>query len=161
MPRVRGGQAASVLVLIAGVLIGGCGTAKRVQFAHVSTVASPITIDPTAGEVFAPAPADASPAMTAQQAWAAYTRVDTSYTTSTIPSNVTVEIGLLTLPLGPSGPNGTEAYTANNELVYGFNWHNCPVSRNPKEQTLPANPCIEWNFLDASTGKQIDETWQQ
>lgn len=160
---MRRGLAAAVLMLIAGILICGCGTAKRAQSLSgpVSTVASTVTIDPTVEEVFAPAPADASPAMTAQEAWAAYTKVDTSYTTATIPSGVTVQMGLLTLPLGPSGPNGTEAYTANNELVYGFSWHNCPVSRNPKEPTLPANPCIEWNFLDANTGKQIDETWQQ
>jgi hypothetical protein len=165
MPLVRGIVGAVVLMLTASVLVGGCGTgkgsAKRAQFGHAPTVATTVTIDPTVGEVFAPAPADALPAMTAQQAWAAYTKVDTSYATSAIPSYATFDIGLLTLPLGPTGPNGSEAYTAHNELVYGFSWHSCPVSRNPKVPTLPPNPCIEWNFLDANTGMQIDETWQQ
>jgi hypothetical protein len=27
-------------------------------------------------------------------------------------------------------------------------------------QTLPANPCVEWNFLDANSGSQIDGTWK-
>ena len=98
--------------------------------------------------------------MTAQQTWKAYTKVDTGYANSEIPSNVTVRLGFLTLPLGPSGPNGSEAYTAHNELAYGFSWHNCPVSRNPKVKKLPPNPCVEWNFLDANTGRQIDDTWQ-
>ena len=126
----------------------------------VSTVTGTIIIDPTIGEIFAPAPASARPALTAEQAWARYTRVDRSYRRSAIPSNMTAHLGLLTLPLGPSGPGGSEAYTAHNELVYGYSWHNCPVSRNPRVKKLPSNPCIEWNFLNANTGQQIEETWQ-
>ncbi len=78
-----------------------------------------------------------------------------------IPSGVmSVRLGLLTLPLGPSGPNGAEAYTAHDELAYGFSWHRYPVSANPRVTKLPPNPCREWNFLDANTARQIDETWQ-
>ena len=161
MLRVQGHLSVVALVLIGGALIGGCGTAKGSQLGQVPTVSSPVTIDPNVGEVFAPARAGALPAMTAQQAWAAYTKVDASDTSSAIPAGVNVHIGLLTLPLGPSDANGSEAYMANHKLVYGFSWHSCPASRNPKEPTLPRNPCIEWNFLDANTGKQIDETWQQ
>jgi len=71
-----------------------------------------------------------------------------------------VDIGLLTLPIGPSGPNGSEIYTVHNQLVYGYSWHQCPASRNPKVKKLPPNPCIEWLFLNANTGYQIDETFQ-
>jgi len=142
----------------ADLLAAGCGTPPR---AHtVSTVTATITIDPANGEIFAPAPADAEPALTAQQAWAKYTQVDRGYRSPAIPPGVTAHLGLLTLPIGPSGPGGSEAYTARNELVYGYSWHSCPVSRNPRVKKLPRNPCIEWNFLNASTGQQIDESWQ-
>lgn len=127
--------------------------------AHAA-VAGAITIDPNVGETFTPAPPSAAPALTAEQAWAAYTKVDTSYRNPAIPVNVTAHLGFLTLPVGPVGPGGSEVYTAHQELVYGYSWHNCPASRNPNVQTLPPNPCIEWNFLDANTGHQIDETWQ-
>jgi hypothetical protein len=144
-----------------GVLTAGCGAPAPVRAHVASAVPATITIDPQVGETFAPAPSSAAPAMTAQQAWAAYTQVNTSYSDSAIPSTVTVQLGLLTLPLGSTGPGGSEAYAAQNELVYGYSWHSCPASRNPNVQTLPPNPCIEWNFLDANTGRQIDETWQQ
>jgi hypothetical protein len=148
------------VMMVASMTLAGCGTAKFRTATTATDVSTTITIDPSVGETFAPPPADASPALTAAQAWAAYTQVDTSYGSSQIPANVSVELGLLTLPLGPSGANGSENYTADNELVYGFSWHNCPASRNPKAQTLPPNPCVEWNFLDANSGSQIDETWQ-
>jgi hypothetical protein len=141
-----------------GLLAAGCGTLPHAGTA--AAVTAIITIDPAIGETFAPAPAAAKPALTAQQAWAKYTHVDKSYRSAAIPSNVTAHLGLLTLPLGPSGPGGSEAYTAHNELVYGYSWHSCPVSRNPRVKKLPPNPCIEWNFLNASTGRQIEETWQ-
>lgn len=152
---------AAVVALLACGLLAGCGTAKMRQIRPVADVPSTVTIDSSVGEIFAPPPADASPAMTAQQAWTAYTKVDTSYSSSDIPSNVTVSLGLLTLPLGPSGPNGTEAYKAKDVLTYGFSWHNCPVSRNPNASIPASNPCVEWNFLNADTGAQIDNTWQQ
>ncbi len=151
-------------VLIAVV---GCGTARsagRQETVHVTggeaTLTKTIVIDPHVGETFTPATPGAAPALTAQQAWAAYTRVDTSYSNSAIPPNVIAHLGFLTLPVGSVGPGGSEAYTAHNELVYGYSWHNCPASRNPKVPKLPPNPCIEWNFLNANTGQQVDETWQ-
>jgi hypothetical protein len=147
-------------VLVCGAL-AGCGEARMTPIHTVARVQNTITIDTSVGETFAPPPEGASPAMTAQQAWATYTKVDTSYSTSEIPSNVSVSLGLLTLPLGPSGPNGTEAYTARDVLTYGFSWHNCPVSRNPRAPSPQSNPCIEWNFINADTGQQIDDTWQQ
>src|SRR5712692_9229466 len=139
------------------LLVAGCGTPARVRARDAPAVTATITIDPTIGETFAPAPAGARPALTAQQAWAKYTQVNTSYRHPAIPSNVTAHLGLLTLP---TGPNGTGPYTVHNELVYGYSWHRCPVSMNPRVKKLPPNPCIEWNFLNANTGRQIEETWQ-
>src|SRR5712691_6038945 len=140
------------------LLAAACSTPAPVH--SVETVTATVTIAPDIGETLAPAPASARPALTAQQAWAKYTHHDASYRKAAIPSNVTVHLGLLTLPLGPSGPGGSEAYTAHNELVYGFSWHSCPASRNPRVRKLPPNPCIQWNFLNANTGHQIDDTWQ-
>ncbi len=157
--RTAGIARATVTAAVAIVLLtAGCGTSVPVRTAEAVTAT--ITIAPDVGETFAPAPASARPALTAQQAWAQYTHHDASYRKATIPSTVTVHLGLLTLPLGPSGPGGSEAYTARDELVYGYSWHSCPVSVNPRVRKLPPNPCIQWNFLNANTGHQIDDTWQ-
>ncbi len=154
--------------MIAALALGTLGTSLAVAQgstpaparAHaVSSVTGTITIDPQAGETFAQAPAGAAPALTAQQAWAKYTR-EIGYSDDAIPSKVTVRLGLLTLPVGPVGPGGSEAYTARNELVYGYSGHSCPASRNPRVHSLPPNPCIEWDFVDARTGHMVDQTWQ-
>jgi len=131
-------------------------------------VPSTITIDPQIGITFGPAPQDAAPKLTALQAFKRYERVGEVRQVPSIPSNVTVKLGLLTVPVGPADAPGASklakkngiAYTMLNQLAYGYSWHSCPASRNPYVQTLPANPCIEWNFVDANTGKQIIETYQ-
>jgi hypothetical protein len=126
---------------------------------NVFKVTAPITIDPHVGETFTPAPSGATPRLTAQQAWAKYAKV--AGIKPTIASGVAVRLGLLTLPIGPTGPHNSTAYIAKNELVYGYSWHSCPVSTGLRVTKLPRNPCIQWNFLNANTGRQIDETWQQ
>jgi hypothetical protein len=78
-----------------------------------------------------------------------------------IPSFVRVQLGLLTLPIGPTGPGGAEAYTAHNELVYGYSAPSGCMSTNPRI-LFPANArCLRWDFLNANTGNQIDSTWQK
>jgi hypothetical protein len=157
-------------VLACGLTIVGCGTAKSAGLA-VSTketgkaqtlmrVTRSITIDRSAGILFAPPPAQASPAMSAEHAWEIYMERATGKKHSAIPSNVRVQLGLLTLPMGPTGPHGTEKYTAHNELVYGFSWHSCPISTSPVPVKLPPNPCIQWNLLNAYTARQVVDTWQ-
>jgi hypothetical protein len=156
--------------VVLAALAAGVIVARFQETPAKATTATPgtatITIDPSVGETFAPPPPSAQPGVTAQAAWAQYAALNGSNVT-TIPASVTVQLGLLTLPTGPAGAPGTsdlptsngESYTALNQLVYGYSWHQCPAS------TLtppPANnPCIEWLFLDASTGQQIDQTWQQ
>jgi hypothetical protein len=163
MAAYRTARVTRTLALVGAVATGvlltaGCSTPGATH--TVDAVTATITIAPDIGEIFAPAPASARPALTAQQAWAEYTHHDASYRKAPIPSSVTVHLGLLTLPLGPSGPGGSEAYTARNELAYGYSWHSCPASRNPRVRKLPPNPCTEWNFLNANTGHQLDDTWQ-
>ncbi len=119
-------------------------------------VATTITIDPTVGETFSPPPSSAQPAESAQQAWAAYAQQLGSSAT-TIPGTVTVQLGQLTLPVGPRGPNNSEVYTADNELAYGYSWASPCLST--LADSPPAN-CTEWLFLDANSGNQIDNAWQ-
>src|SRR6266542_2207708 len=118
-------------------------TDRHVRAATVSTVTSTITINSQIGMTFAPSPAGAAPALTAEQAWAQEEAAEGSSDT-TIPSDVTVQLGLLTLPVGPANAdtsglvtsNGT-AYTALNELANGYSWHSCPMSTLPNATALP------------------------
>ena len=159
--RIGRGVLGVSVVLIAVV---GCGTTRSAD-RHLSASAAAasgrrtITIDPHVGETFAPAPASAAPQLTAQQAWARYTR-RTGDDHTAIPSFVRVQLGLLTLPIGPTGPGGSEAYTAHNELAYGYSSPSGCLSMNPRVLFPPGAHCIRWDFLDANTGKQIDSTWQ-
>jgi hypothetical protein len=74
-----------------------------------------------------------------------------------LPSLIHAQLGLLTLP---TGPGGTGPYTAHNELTYGYSTPSACTTRNPWV-IFPRNArCIGWEFLDANTGRQIDETWQ-
>lgn len=101
--------------------------------------------------VFAPAPPDATPAMTARRAWARFSRGERS---TAIAPGTTVRLGLLTVPIGPycgvecdGHPvrNGI-AYTALDQLAYGYSWLAFP------HRHLKAR---NWIFLDANTGGMI------
>jgi hypothetical protein len=130
-----------------------------------------IAIDPQIGETFAPAPASAAPKLTGQQAWERYMRHLADPRTG-IPRGTQVQLGLLTLPVGPANLPGTsglpksngKAYTALNELAYGYS---SPTSGsgcatlNPRLTPPRDARCISWTFLTADTGVQIDSTWQK
>jgi hypothetical protein len=129
--------------------------------------ATTITIDPNIGETFAPAPGDAAPKLTAQQAFVQRRRLN-GRGPAPIPAGVTVKLGLLIIRAGPTNPhtgkvitkNGI-AYAALNELAWGYSWHWCPMSPNPLMPGRVPGPCTRWNFLNANTGREIDENWQQ
>lgn len=133
------------------------------------TLPAAIKIDQRIGVTFAPAPGDAAPKLTAQQALDRFELLSTHRNAhAKIPSYVAAYLGLLTWPVGPDCGaecrnliirNGI-AYSAFNELTYGYSVHRCPASRNPNVRTLPPNPCIEWTFLNANTGKLIYITSQ-
>jgi hypothetical protein len=162
-------------VSAAVIAVAGCGTTRAGDLQRPEGAAAraapawrTITIDPQVGETFAPAPASAAPKLTAQQAWARYARENGS-DHAAIPSVVHVRLGLLTLPVGPANAPGTsnltisngEAYTALNELAYGYSSPSGCVSMNPWVLFPPDARCIEWDFLNANTGTQIDSTWQK
>jgi len=149
--------ALGLAALVGGLFLGltGSSNAQAVRAAPVSTT---ITIDPSINETFAPPLANAAPAMTAQQAWAKFEN-NNGATVTTIAPNTSVQLGLLTLPVGPDCgaecqgliiQNGI-AYTALNQLAYGYTWSNCPAG-----STLPAIQCTHWIFLDANRGVMID-----
>jgi len=165
---IAGVLLATAIVLTACGTVTSAGQSRDVRSqsgrsvtATAAAVTRVIVIDPQAGEKFTPPFAKASPALTPQAAWGKFMRRISSPKSLRIPANVSVQLGLLTLPIGPIGRHGAEKYAARNELVYGYSWHSCPVSMNPNHPKLSASPCIEWNFLDANTGRQIDLTWQQ
>jgi len=149
------------------IAVAGCATAPSTD-AYTSTgdnagatvVRKTITIDAEVGEIFAPAPQSAKPRLTAQQAWARYMRQLGDPHHAALPSFIRAQLGLLTLPIGPSGPGGSEAYTAHNELTYGYSTPSGCVTTNPRVM-FPRNArCIRWEFLDANTGREIEGTWQ-
>jgi hypothetical protein len=131
-----------------------------------AAVADTVTIDSNIGETFAPAPQDATPKLTAEQAFAQQRRRNGR---SVIPpSGVTVKLGLLTILAGPTNPHTGHVvskdgivYAALNERAWGYSWHWCQMSRNPLRPVRVRGPCTRWNFVDANTGLEINETWQQ
>jgi hypothetical protein len=135
-----------------GVLVAAFLAWRGQVSVHASPVAGPvettITIDASVGEVFAPPPTPAQPALTAGEAWLHYAKLNGSLVSS-MPSMIDAQLGLLSLPP-----------TAENELAYGYSWDSCPVST-VDGSALVGTPCIEWLFLDADSGRQIDDTWQQ
>jgi len=128
-----------------------------------SAVQTTITIDPDYGATFAPPPANAAPALTAQQAWAQFIQQASGSSNTAIPSTVTVQLGLFTLPIGPncgatcSGDpvqNGI-AYTALNQLAYGYSSPGGSCVRGNSANPGPDVKCTDWVFVDADTGHMI------
>jgi len=142
----------------------GQPAASRARVITASAVQTTITIDPHGGATFAPPPANASPPLTAQQAWAQFIRSSTVGSGGTaIPSTVTAQLGLFTLPIGPdcgttcSGDpvqNGI-AYRSLNQLAYGYSWPGGTCGGTNPVDPAPAVPCTEWIFIDANTGHMI------
>ena len=106
---------------------------------HATLVATTETIR-VINATWAPPPPGAAPAMTPEQAWLTWSHGE--------PIRPTVQLGLITQPIGPShcGP----ACPVQNELAYGYYWTAClPVSE------LPATKCWNRLFLDANTAAVI------
>jgi hypothetical protein len=171
-----------VLILGLAALLSACGshpaTDQAAQIGPATSTSTPpvITIDPGVGETFTPTPAR-HPALTASQAWARFAQHGNNRMPKAIPARVHPRLGLFTLPVGPADAPGTstltkrdgEAYTALNELTWGYSWHECgpvmppvpPPGSTPAPAPAPtADHCTEWLFLNANTGAQIVLTWQ-
>jgi len=175
---------------VAALVVGGIAAKVALAPAHAGTASragkvarapapawppSPapgsIVIDQDVGDTFVPASAGvAAPALTAAQAWAQYARVNGD--SATIPSDVSVQLGLVSVPVGPANPNDPDqaglatsngtAYRALNEVAYGYSspTGSCPMSRNPNNPGPVGKSCVAWTFVDANTGQLIEATWQ-
>jgi hypothetical protein len=165
------------------LLLAACGSrpAGAAQAVHMQPAASASTSTSTPGTITINSigqtftPTSGSPALTAAQAYAGFAQLN-KWARTAMPGYVTAQLGLLTLPVGPADAPGTsnltksggEAYTALNELAWGFSWKECPIVM-PPTPTPGASPapvptpkiCKAWLFLDANTGHMIDQTWQQ
>lgn len=167
---VRGAATVIVVCLVAAGIIswvlaagvpGNSAGASAAPAAAFSPVASTITlVGGNPPQSFAPPPEDATPAMTPQQAADAYV-VALGHAPVAIPSDVSVYLGSLTIPVGPDCgadcENGNTvsngiAYSALNELAYGYEVSTCPQG-----SSLPEDQCTKWMFLDADTGNLIIE----
>ena len=149
----------------------GQRAASRARAVTASAVQTTITINPDNGETFAPPPVKASPPLTEQQAWAQFIQHSTDGAGGTaIPSDVTAQLGLFTLPVVPSSEcdndcsnliiqNGM-AYTALNQLAYGYSWPGGKCGGSNPVNPAPPVPCTEWLFVDANTGHMIVLTVQ-
>ena len=149
--------AAAVGLTAAGLSFAAAETG---QASRGPVVGSVIALNPKGvpGEIFAPPLADVSPALTAQQA---VTKAFGVPSDTAIPSSVSVQLGLYTLPIGDASVcqepnencsgdtivNGT-AYSAYRELVYGLARSECP------DGSLTPD-CAQWDFIDANTGAYI------
>ena len=164
--------AAAIVLLVIGFFIVRPAVVSA-RAVTVSPVTNTVVVNVASGSTFAPAPTGASPALTAEQAWADYVNVAGGSTS--IPSAANIQLGLVTWPSGPADAPSADsetisngvAYLALNELAYGYSEPSpCPPQNNiaaPGESSAASSSsgsCIDWLFVDANTGQQIMETWQ-
>lgn len=175
------GAACAILLAVTA-----CGTqpapsarqAGNVQPASgASASPSPIVIEQSSADgsdmTFTPTPGASAP-LTADQAWADQA-TDGS---TTVPDDVTAQLGDFTMPVGPVGVPGSEnmtqangeVYRALNQQAWAFTAHECLAPKMPapgpdaSDSQAPAptpSDCMVWIVVDATTGKIIAITSQQ
>jgi hypothetical protein len=99
------------------------------------------------------APPNASPLLTAKQALSRFQAVDRAFR---LPTDSAIWLGTYTAAVG----DGT--YRFQNRLAYGIRSHQCFASPNPFFTGSSAAPasCTRWLFLDANTGKMLEDVAQ-
>jgi len=112
-----------------------------------------IVLDPPYDtEQFAPPSPDRQPAMTSDQAIAAFQSQVPGFT---FPSDPKAQLGDYTAATGDGS-----TYRYQNRLAWGFSWHECAVSEDPVPMPFGTNvPCTRWLFLDANTGQMLESLW--
>lgn len=142
--------ALGLAVLAVSVIAIWTSVSHARAFQAMAPVTQAIRIDGTEN-VFAPPPYSVTPAKTGKQAWPAFFAPSGAAKKS---PGATVQLGLLTSPVGPycgvscdmwTVKNGI-AYRALNQLVYGYSWLAFP-HRNSHAR--------DWWFVDANTGKML------
>jgi hypothetical protein len=143
-PLVRTGALGLAVLAVAAVAVW-------TSVNHASAIVANTIRIPGTEIVFAPPPPGAVPAVTAKQAWARFSPGGRS---RAIAPDTTVQLGLLTVPIGPYCGRECDghpvrdgiAYTALDQLAYGYSWLAFP-HRHLKNRN--------WTFLDANTGGMI------
>ena len=111
-----------------------------------SASSSPIVISAPVAEVLTPTP-DAHAALTAVQAWSRYSR-KVGHPQTSVPTRLRVVLGRLTLPPQFS-----------HRLVWAYAYGPIGCISTLPTSTPPTG--IEWTFLDAGTGRMLEETCQR
>jgi len=139
-----------------------------------SSTGDTIVIDPEVGETFTPDAPD-GPVGSAGASHIGILSPEAAYRgysgdASDIPKDWTWQIGSLTLPLGSEPSDG---YAAIDEYVYAFMVPACgpkflppPVGGDTRrggqeEPQHSDSTCMQWLFVDATTGNMVDLTWTQ
>jgi hypothetical protein len=138
----------AVAGMLSLLLLSACGSESAAT--DVASEAGPPTLPTTIsdGEVFAPPPAEATPRLTAAQAWAKFAeRVQSTVTE--IPTTFDAQLGVL------------QSYLADDRLAYGYNQKELMGCVGSHPSPASDQPCRRyWIFLDADTGRHIEETEQ-
>ncbi len=101
-------------------------------------------------ERFEPPPADAKPALTPEQAIAAFRIVDPAFK---MPPDATVWLGSYTAAVGDG------SFRFDHRLAWGVRYHECLPPQHPVPSDFVV-PCIRWLFLDANTGRMLEDLAQ-
>ncbi len=113
---------------------------------------------PINSETFAPP--NGVPALTAKQALTRFESVDRAF--KLVPDS-TIWLGTYTAAKGPSYYE-THTYRFRDRLAYGIRYHACTLpSEHPFESVTPSPSvisCTRWLFLDANTGKMLEDLAQ-
>ncbi len=154
---------------VVSLKIGPSASAAAIQSAedaiatiHWSGSSSPtlhrtLTLDPPINsETFAPP--NGVPALTAKQALTRFESVDRAFK---LVLDSTIWLGTYTAAKGPSTYE-LHTYRFRDRLAYGIRYHGCTfTSVNP---AFPVSPsiisCTRWLFLDANTGKMLEDVAQ-
>jgi hypothetical protein len=144
-----------IYLAVAAAALAAAATSVTLTHASTSARATPVgeavTIPGTAIQ-WAPPPADADPALTADQAWTAEFSPDEPG----VPDGTTVQLGSLTDAIGEYCGASCDSwqtvdgisYRAYHQLAYGYYWRACTDSQAELD-------CQHWEFIDANTGEYI------
>lgn len=132
----------------------GSDVAPKSQATATSESNGTVVIDTRRGVTFTPTSESAS--LTAEEAYARYASLLGADTV--LPAAEQAHLGRVTIPIGAGTP---EQYLAKDQLTWAFTSHQCPPSTLPSPDSATPGPCIEWVFLDAETGREIQTDWQQ
>jgi hypothetical protein len=124
-----------------------------------SPPSSVVTLEPTIHDTFAPIAVE-STAISALGAWEQYVAAQGDGQSATsLPADITTQLGLLTVPSSSNGPQADWTYTVQNRLVWAYSSPSGCLTTMPG--ATPSGACRQWIFLDANTGGFVFGTFQR